>query len=273
MPRDDVEVRCGDCGKDLSDVIDADTPGNKKACPKCGSTTREIRKILDENVPVEPHFSGLGRREGQAFAFRESPRRGLASTADRHQDGSVSFALDGDSPQGEEDTLASCRILVEALNLAGADWGEPREDDGVVDCCAHDRRDDRTLLSIQVVRAIVDQNLWRQLNNAGEVERNRVEIGQLVTHLKEAIESKANDRVIPKASRHGLTLALDATRLPGVAFNAVAEAVRLQLGAWIVGLGFAGVWLVGPTATLTSRLDVARSESQDNESFPEKGAR
>jgi hypothetical protein len=49
---------------------------------------------------------------------------------------------------------------------------------------------------------------------------------------------------------------LDATRLPAHGFDAVVEAFRSRWGAWTKGLGFDEVWVVGPSESLTWRLDV-----------------
>ena len=77
--------------------------------------------------------------------------------------------------------------------------------------------------------------------------------GSLYTGI--AIETKANDRRIPQSSRCGLLLALDATRLPALGFDAVVEAFRNDWGLWTKSLGFDSVWLIGPSESMTWRLD------------------
>ena len=260
MPEGDVVMRCKYCGADLSNVFDADASEGQVLCPECGYATGLFKKSLRATVSANPQFSALGSTERQELAYRESPWGGLASTADRLSDGSVSSVLTGRSPQGEEDTLPTCRRLIEALNRTGANWGEPQESDrvGVVDCYAHDRRDTRTLLSVQVTRAVRDQKRWESLNCTGKFQQDAVGVGQFAKYLKEAITAKAND--IPEVSRHGLVLALDAGRLPAAAFH--AKEIRLQIGTWAGELGFAAVWLVGPTCALTSRLDVSSSKEE-----------
>lgn len=190
-------------------------------------------------------------RQDREIRFRESEREGRVTSADRNDDGSFSQKISGSSPQGEEDTLNACRILVRVLNASGGNWTDPTPGQGNVDCEAVDRNLSHQKLSIQVVRAIVEQSLWEQLNLHRSVELSRVSKEQLVDQMKNAIESKAIK--IPPPDRASLTLALDATRLPALGF--VVEEFRAQFGTWAKSLGFEAVWLVGPVESLCRRLD------------------
>lgn len=234
--------------------VDAD--GKQAPCPVCGSSSWKFRKTVCGEVVAVGALSELVERAGKAIAFRESPRQGLASAADKNEDGSLSFELTGRSPQGEDDTLPACRVLVNKLNKDGSTWGQPRKGDGVVDCRAIDDLHPEKELTIQVVRADVDQHLWWQLRAVGKIRETAVPKGELVAQLKGAIEFKADERRIPKMNRPNLTLALDATRLPAHAFDDVVEGFRLQWGSWAKTLGFGSVWLVGPSVSLTWQLDV-----------------
>jgi hypothetical protein len=195
----------------------------------------------------------LGRRDGRVIGFRESERKGRAASADRHNDGSLSYSILWSSPQGEEDTLSTCRILVNALNAAGGNWPNPVPGEGIVDCEAVNLNLQEQKLSIQVIRAIADQQLWKRLNLEGNFQDLNVSKHQLVSQIKAAIERKANDRAIPRIIRPSLTLALDATRLPVLAFEDVVEMFQSQFGVWTKSLGFEAVWLVGPQESLTWR--------------------
>jgi hypothetical protein len=73
--------------------------------------------------------------------------------------------------------------------------------------------------------------------------------------LKAAVGMKASNRKIPTRDRADIVLALDATRLPGIAFDAVVEQFRNSHGAWATQQGFAAVWLVEPMPRLVWRLD------------------
>ena len=151
----------------------------------------------------------------------------------------------------------ACRVLVSVLNASEGNWTDLVPGEGVVDCEAVDSDLPDRKLSIQVVRAIVDQSLWKQLNRQGSFEELNVSKGQLVGQMKDAIEKKANDRTIPRTVRQSLTLALDATRLPVLGFEDVVEEFQAQFGTWAKSLGFEAVWLVGPQDSLTWRLDNA----------------
>ena len=258
MSKADVEVYCGQCGRCLDGLPGVDADGKQAPCPVCGSSSWKFRKSICGEVVAVGGYSALGKSGGKAIAFRESPRQGLASAADKHEDGSLSFTMTGRSPQGEDDTLPACRVLVDKLNKdkEGSKWGQPRKGDGAVDCRAIDERHPEKELTIQVVRAVVDQRLWRRLREVEAIRETAVTKGELVAQLKDAIESKADERRIPKMNRPSLMLALDATRLPAHAFDDVVEGFRLQWGSWAKTLGFGSVWLVGPSVSLTWQLDV-----------------
>jgi hypothetical protein len=168
----------------------------------------------------------------------------------------ISYALTGKSPQGETDTLRACQILIRHLNNKGGDWNNPISvNEGLVDCEATDRKSQKHKLCFQVVRADVDPKLWKSLNNYGKVATAQ-NTEALVETIKSAITSKANERKIPKISRKGVTLTLDANKLPALSFDSVIEAFGSQWGAWASKLGFESIWLVGPNESLTWRLDI-----------------
>jgi hypothetical protein len=207
-------------------------------------------------MPLSTHASALQKREEEAIGYSESPRQGRAAAASMGKNGNLSYSLSGSSPQGEEDTLRACQILVTKLNEAGGDWDQPSlVCDGPVDCAAIDREDASCRLYIQVVRANVDSRSWATLNQTGKIEETGVAKQTLVEQIKAAIEAKANDRKLPMATRRGLVLALDATRLPASGFDSVVREFRSKWGDWANKLGFDGIWLVGPLDSLTWRLD------------------
>lgn len=72
--------------------------------------------------------------------------------------------------------------------------------------------------------------------------------------LKEAIEHKTGSDGIPPKGRTALVLALDAGRVPALAFEEVANRFRDLHGEWAVSLGFKEVWVVGPDPRLIHRL-------------------
>jgi hypothetical protein len=129
---------------------------------------------ITEHVGFSEHCVMLGKRKGKALAFRESRRPdGRAASADLDEDGLLSFSVSGSSPQGEELTLIVCKLLVQKLNLDGHTWNEPVSGDGVVDCQATDENDPSQFLKCQVVRAVSDQKLWKQLNTGADLLKRR----------------------------------------------------------------------------------------------------
>lgn len=247
---------CSNCGECL-DGLPALLSGEKAPCPHCGSTARNIHVTINETIKATDYVATLASREGRSIGFRESVREGRAASADRHDNGSLSYSILGSSPQGEEDTLSACRILVKVLNASGGNWADPVPGEGIVDCEAVDARFSDQKVSIQVIRAIADQELWKNLNLQGNIQELNVSKNQLICLIKDAIEKKASERSIPQSIRPSLTLALDATRLPVLGFEDVVERFQSQFGGWTKSLGFEAVWLVGPQDSLTWRLDIA----------------
>lgn len=249
-------VFCGKCATCLDDLSDLPN-GERAPCPKCGSKLRNFEESAICTIGVSTYGSALQSRQGKAIGYSESERDGRAASADQHEDGSVSFELTGSSPQGEEDTLQVCRMLVDKLNVAGDNWGQPVLGEALADCRVVHQQYKGMVLEIQVVRAITDQTIWKELNEHKHLQQSGVTKDELAEHIRYAIESKTNQRRIPRLSRADLTLALDANRLPALGFDEVVDVFRSKHGTWCQTLGFAGIWLVGPSTSLTWRLDSA----------------
>jgi DNA-directed RNA polymerase subunit RPC12/RpoP len=244
-------VFCAKCGRQLDESTDLPC-AERIPCPDCGSTSRSFYKSAHDSINMSDHVSALHQRKGKTIGFRESARQGRSASADQGEDGELSYTLNGSSPQGEEDTLLACRILVNKLNNVGGNWQPPTIGEGVIDCQAVDRQCKERKLYIQVVRANVDTELWKTLNLEGKIER-RDNSTALAKQIKSAIEAKVQK--VPTASRRGLVLALDATRLPALGFDAVVEDFHSKWSPWASALGFDSIWLVGPSESLTWQLD------------------
>lgn len=228
----------------------------RESCPNCGSRSRENRVSVGGKVEVKGQLTGIGRRLGRLFSFRETARQGRTANADKHNDDSMSFSLDGSSPQGEEDTVNACKVLIRALNLRGETWEDPIEGQGIADCIAMDSQQPHRSIIIQVVRAISNPELWKELTQSGHIGDSNVAAGKLAEDLRTSIDLKARADSIPRVSRNDVTLALDATRLPVLAFENVIEEFRASNSSWARKLGFSAIWLVGPTEQMTHRLDL-----------------
>ncbi|MFO1428990.1 MAG: hypothetical protein U1F76_02440 [Candidatus Competibacteraceae bacterium] len=170
-------------------------------------------------------------------------------------DDRLTYSMKGSSPQGEEDTLPACRVLALHLRQQDPSWDEAQSVSGRPDLdCVIPRKDGAPSLNVQVVRAVVDQNLWRSLNSSGGVT-DSLAASCAAGLLRAAIEQKATDRKIPKRDRGGITLALDARRIAGLTFDSVIECFVNDHGKWASQLGFKAIWLIGPVHELVKRLD------------------
>ena len=249
------EYHCQKCGERFYPQDELNSEG-KVICPNCGSTDLALQISVHDGVEVAAHFAGIGERDGKKIGYRESERNGRLTAADQHDDGSFSYSISGSSPQGEEDTLHTCRLLVTVLNSMDGNWNDPTISEGVADCISGDRNNSNRKLSIQVIRAIADQGLWQDLGQQGSFNESGANSEQLALEIKASISRKASDESIPHVSRKGLILALDATRLPVLGLDDVVEEFQSRFGTWTRGLGFDAVWLVGPQPSLVSRLDI-----------------
>lgn len=242
---------CGNCGHDLvSAGVDLEAKP-RMPCPACGSHRRKYAVSVRETVRLGDHVRALGFRDEALRFITESARGGLASSAEVSEDG-MSQQLKGRPVQGEDDTDATCRRLVEAMNVAGAAWESPSEGDGDEDCVSGDQAGGDPL-RIQVVRAVADRNFWAAL--AGRQELSESFLAETAAgRLRQAIEHKTGPTGIPPKGRSALVLALDAGRVPALAFEEVATCFRELHGEWAGSLGFQQVWVVGPDRRLIHRL-------------------
>jgi hypothetical protein len=240
-------VRCGNenCKADLT-AIHRDE--EQVPCPECGATARVFDKSIEERIVATDDMSLLQQRGGRVIGFTESKRGIAASFAELTEDGNQNYRITGAAPQGEDDTRTVCQTLARKLNQEGGSWDEPRLGRDDVDCECPSTTKPGEILRIQVVHVLIDQAFWRELGNTGQVDRLRVPLSVLSENIREAIEKKA------KRASPLIHLALDASRLPGFAFDDVVEAFLKSYGEWTNKVGFAGIWLVGPQVELTWRL-------------------
>jgi hypothetical protein len=181
---------------------------------------------------------------------------GRSVTADLSNDGILTLRLTAKRRQNEQGNDEVCRILSERLNKGGRDgspWqtildpkdlGKPEEG---IDRILVGSRDAR--LNIQITRAGHDPSFWRLINRFTPTTRE-VNVDEYVAELKQAIEKKSN-----LSSRSEIVLALDAIET-GHAFLSVTTRFTERHGPWARQVDFKAIWIVGPTAELTQRLDV-----------------
>ena len=215
-----------------------------------------LPKSETEQIQISEQVTAILRREDEITAIRIADSVGQSVSANILDDGSVDYLIQGKGRQNEEGILGVCRILVARLNCDGANWRnledisqvEARQEQGV-DCQA---KDGKMTLAIQVIRAETDGKVWRKLNQTGKTSAH-LYAENAAASLYTAIQKKAL-RFTPH-DRPQITLALDATETASHTFRPVLEAFTLKYLQWARELNFNGIWLVGPTISLTSRLD------------------
>ena len=244
---------CGQCGVALTDV--PNTPIEARiGCPSCGSTSRAIAVHLKETIQLSDYLSALQERKGEAVGFSESERQGRSSSATFQNDGWVDIAVIGSSPQGEEDTRAACQILKERLNAGGDNWDRIVAGREAADCVLVDREDPKRTLEIQVrargcFRRPMAQPQFGWIDSPCSLSR-RCRVGASARNREKG--TRCQD---PGQLRTKLLLALDATRLPGLAFDAIVREFLTVHRDSVRRYGFAAIWLVGPLVRLVWRLD------------------
>jgi len=117
--------RCAEYGKLFRTPVEK--AGERSTqCPRCGSIGRAIVATQNETINVGRHETSTKRRHGIVRGFTESNRNARSTFADLQEDGSVVAGFQGAPPQGEEDTLTACRVLIARLNELGDSWSDIR---------------------------------------------------------------------------------------------------------------------------------------------------
>jgi hypothetical protein len=229
--------------------------------PDTKTGSHNVASVCD-TMNAGDQFSMLHKRDNKAIGYSESIWQGRASSAEWTLSDTLTFQIQGTSPQNEEDTLPACRILVQIWNNEGGTWTEPIAGQDDVDCWVKSTSDSNDIVLIQVVRAISEPELWNELSISGRVSRENIERSSIAISLKKSIEKKASR--MTESRRAKLCLALDATRLPGLCFDDNVAYFREYYGSWAGSLGFASIWLVGTMAGLVWRLDIGDPSEDEN---------
>lgn len=211
----------------------------------------------ESKVKFGDHLSGTVTRNGKLIGFSESHGRGRAAHGTIDDTGSASFGIAGSSSHGEDGTLEASKFLVQALNESGGSWEEPvLVSASNVDAISQGSESGTPAeLKIQVVRAIVDNDIWKALGSDNEVERSSMTPAQIAQFVKDAIALKATK--IPPADRAEIALVLNAIDTPVICFDDVVSAFSTEYGTWAESLGFRDIWVVGPWTSMAKRLACA----------------
>jgi hypothetical protein len=226
-------------------------------CPKCGTSTqvyadatgaRAVAQVFPVTVVAESNYPD-GSREIVTGSH------GHRSTTRISGDGAMTHEYEGRAAQGAEDELQACESLMEALKLQGVELvskfrGSRELDQLGIDARAHTVEGD--VIDVQVVQ-VRDGELLAELGRT-RAASSSAGADDLADDLRRRVEQKRD--LCPTAERPRLVLVVDAIRAPGYASPAVREALGSSPSAETLrSTGYRAVWLAGPTAALTFRLD------------------
>jgi hypothetical protein len=246
-----VQVACGNCRLPLDERSDHPIE-DRHPCPRCGSVGRFFDAQLQGEVGLTSRMTAhrrdsSGSPEGEAV--RVSGPGDRVAAADFAPGGSVPYDIAGPAPQGEEGSLETAQLLIQRLRQSGENWDDPvRVDSQDVDCEAWSGE---RVLPIQVTR-VPRARVWENLGRVGKASEQAT-TEQAVDELMNAMAAKA--RRLPGVQKTKLVLVLDARDTPAFALQGVVSKFRQRHGRQVVALGFRGVWVVGPTVDLVTRLD------------------
>ena len=198
-------------------------------------------------------FEGLtAHHRGQnKEGVRTSDSRGWEAKADIEGGTVHGAATSGIPSHNEHLTLDTCRALVHRLNLDGATWGEPvaLPQGSGADAEARDTRDPRRRLLMEVGRAEIGEELWKQLDHDAEVVLDPLTVREAARRVWDAIEHKR------RYADPNVTLVLNSIRTPWLAMFRVIDAFRQQYASDARAVRFQAVWIVGPGKSFVERLD------------------
>jgi hypothetical protein len=192
---------------------------------------------------------------------RTSGDSGREISADTQSGGATVSSIRARPRTNETNVPEVARILREHLNSTGCTWQDPeicsnlpsREERGV-DFILRDSTS--RIMDCQVVRPSWEGNrLWRRITRGETVELNH-DSDVAIEEIKRAIGHK--ERKIPPAQRGSITLVIDSIETPAFLLADAPSRFLGIYGDWAKSLGFAAIWLVGPSMDRT-RLAVDRS--------------
>lgn len=220
------------------------------AAADCQNVGKTLTLLSEARMTSDDFVADLKSSDNSRSSLRME-RDGLRGSVDVNADGSMASSLIGQPPDGELGEHLVCLHLVEHLNQEGGSWGaltfaikDARKERGVDGWC-HNLTGAK--LQIQVTHA--DGEVWARLNQAGSVSAVETSTAPVLEAMVGAIENK---RLHASAD---VVLALDATMSALAVMPAVIQDFRREHGTWAADVGYAEVWVVGPTADNVFRLD------------------
>lgn len=207
---------------------------------------------LEDRPAIADHVSMTVSRDGKVVGFNESQGRGRAAHGTIDEQGSASFGISGSPSHGEDGTLETSALFIRVLNSGGARWQQPNLiSEGLTDALSCSL-DDNAELRMQVVRAVSEPAIWKALGCSGSTECKLLTPAQIADLLRDSISRKVL-RIHP-TDRADLVLLLNALDTPIVCFDQPISVFLSEHGLWAAGLGFRGIWVIGPWPSLVRTL-------------------
>jgi len=210
-----------------------------------------LRRVFGRPIDGRLSFAGrliaIKNPTTTADAIRVSDSLTPSSASEVLVSGAIRGSIAGKPRRNEEGASDCCQVLAERMRQHGIQVvrvQRPPGPESGVDCTLHCPGGTR---QVQVTRA-AGFALWRELAQSGQANVD-TEPCSLSNALLQTTKDKARGMVVT-----GVTLALDATDTPWLSMPPVADAARRMAGDF-ASLGFAEVWLVGPTPDFVWRLD------------------
>lgn len=192
---------------------------------------------------------GIVRRGGKIVGYDESKWKPRASRGDASEEAGVQLWISGPAPRNEDGSKETCERLLSKLQAQGEDFTcltEPKEQNEI-DGILH--RANGSVVNVQVVRAITDQTIWKDLHKSedGQVTRD-LSVNAAVEMIWASLAHKNDERLT------GFILALDATDAPSLTLDDVIDGFNTLYGNHVDLTKFYQVWIVGPIDLLVRRL-------------------
>lgn len=201
----------------------------------------------------DPIVARIRRPDGEGI--RTTNGRGDDTHVDVASDGTVTYTVLGDPPQGETGVDQVARELAKHLQHLGSiapGWSVTVSPAGDACDCAILDGAGKELRGIQVVRPPAP--LWKVWGRPGAAgARATMTVNEIADGVGSAVRAKATK--YPADVKAALALAVDAVRLAGHAALRVIEALASRHGSLLRETGFAEVWVVGPAPDLVWRID------------------
>lgn len=193
--------------------------------------------------------------KGDPVAVRMTGDSGRDISADVQLDGDVESSIRARPRPNETNVPEVARIFREHLNKSVTTWQDPQisanasaKEERGVDFVL---RTNDSSIDCQVVRpALKSISFWVKIARGETVQTNQ-DFSEAAEELKNAIAQKEK---IPPRDRPSITLVIDSIETPGLVLQGILSEFSRSCGGWASSLGFAAIWVVGPTAELTIKL-------------------